>query len=240
MKKVLVFGASGATGRQLVKTLLNKNVVVTAIVRNSISFSPHFPEEVNLVVLEADITNEPMSFFSKCIEENDVMISCLGHNMTFAGVFGSPKLLVHDAIQNIVSVMNDAQPKALKKLILMSSAVVSNTQISEAPPLSQRLVTSILRELVPPHLDNEKAAGLLHCQAKKNSCIEWVMVRPDALIDEEQVSLFDVCESPSRNSIFNSGKTSRINVAMFMSKLVTDETLWRKWKGKMPVIYNII
>lgn len=240
MKKVLVFGASGATGRQLVKTLLNKNLVVTAVVRNSISFSIHVPKVPNLVVLEANITNCPMSFFSKCVDENDVIISCLGHNMTFAGVFGSPRGLVHDAIQNIVSAMNDKQPKALKKLILMSSAAVTNTQILEVPPLSQRLVVSILRVLIPPHLDNEKAADALHCQTKKNSRFEWVMVRPDALIDEERTGPFDVYESPSRNSIFNSGKTSRINVAMFMSKLVTDEILWREWKGKMPVIYNKI
>ena len=240
MNKVLVFGASGSTGKQVVKTLLDRQITVTAVVRNSVSFSKHVPDEANLVVLEADITNEPMSFYSNCIDENDAIVSCLGHNMTLAGIFGSPRLLVHDVMQNIVNTIKNTKPKALKKLILMSSAAVTNTHLSEVPPLSERLVVSVLRTFVPPHLDNEKAAELLHCQATKNRSIEWVIVRPDALFDEKYESPFDVCDSPSRNSIFNSGKTSRINVANFMSKLVTDEALWHKWKGKMPVIYNKI
>jgi hypothetical protein len=44
--------------------------------------------------------------------------------------------------------------------------------------------------------------------------------------------------SPTRSAIFDAGKTSRINVAHFMSTLITDEAVWEKWKGQMPVIYN--
>ncbi|MAX09624.1 MAG: NAD-dependent epimerase, partial [Candidatus Marinimicrobia bacterium] len=31
---------------------------------------------------------------------------------------------------------------------------------------------------------------------------------------------------------------SRVNVAAFMNKLITDQNLWEKWKGQMPVIYK--
>lgn len=34
------------------------------------------------------------------------------------------------------------------------------------------------------------------------------------------------------------GETSRINVAHFMADLITDDGLWSRWKGQMPVIYN--
>ncbi|OOY35540.1 hypothetical protein BOV90_03935 [Solemya velum gill symbiont] len=44
--------------------------------------------------------------------------------------------------------------------------------------------------------------------------------------------------SPVRNVIFNAGKTSRINVADFMSDLAVKSELWNEWKGKMPVIYD--
>lgn len=32
--------------------------------------------------------------------------------------------------------------------------------------------------------------------------------------------------------------TSRINVAHFMADLITDDDTWRRWKGRMPVIYD--
>jgi hypothetical protein len=46
-----------------------------------------------------------------------------------------------------------------------------------------------------------------------------------------------VFPSPIKSAIFNPGKTSRINVAHFMSELIINEELWEKWKAKMPVIY---
>ena len=45
-------------------------------------------------------------------------------------------------------------------------------------------------------------------------------------------------ESVQRSPIFNAGKTSRINVANFITELVSNEELWNKWKYRMPVIYN--
>ncbi len=34
--------------------------------------------------------------------------------------------------------------------------------------------------------------------------------------------------------------TSRINVGHFMADLITDEEIWNRWKGQMPVIYNVV
>ncbi len=34
------------------------------------------------------------------------------------------------------------------------------------------------------------------------------------------------------------GKISRINVGCFMADLISDESVWNQWNGKMPVIYN--
>ena len=33
-------------------------------------------------------------------------------------------------------------------------------------------------------------------------------------------------------------KLVELNVAAFMNKLITDQNIWEKWKGQMPVIYN--
>jgi len=125
------------------------------------------------------------------------------------------------------------------KIILMNTTGNSNRDIPEKTPLSQRFVIYILRLLLPPHLDNENAADFLRLQiGQSNNSIEWAAVRPDALINEDQVSQYDVHTSPIRNAIFDAGSISRINVADFMSELAINPELWDDWKGQMPVIYS--
>ena len=63
-------------------------------------------------------------------------------------------------------------------------------------------------------------------------------VRPDTLINEDNVTEYELYASPIRSALFNPGKTSRINVGNFMARLIVENDLWNKWKGQMPVIYN--
>jgi hypothetical protein len=153
-------------------------------------------------------------------------------------MFGHPRRLVTDAIKKSVKTIESMNVDNKFKIILMNTTGNSNSDIPEKPPYSQRFVISLLRLLLPPHIDNEKAADFLRTQVGQNNNIEWVAVRPDSLINEDKVSQYDINASPVRNVIFNAGTTSRINVADFMSDLVIKSELWNKWKGKMPVIYN--
>ncbi|MFT4818011.1 MAG: hypothetical protein ACI97Y_000139 [Pseudomonadales bacterium] len=94
--------------------------------------------------------------------------------------------------------------------------------------------------LTPNYTDNEQAAEYLRTQiGPHDGFVEWVALRPDGLIDEAEVSDYEVHASPTRSVIFDAGKTSRINVGYFMTELITDDTTWSRWVGKMPVIYNV-
>ena len=73
---------------------------------------------------------------------------------------------------------------------------------------------------------------------KDNEKIEWIAVRPDKLVNEDNQSTYEVYESPVRSPVFNAGTTSRINVSHFMADLLINERLWREWQFKMPVVYN--
>ena len=64
------------------------------------------------------------------------------------------------------------------------------------------------------------------------------MVRPDSLINADQVTEYEVHPSPTRSAIFNPDSSSRINVAHFMADLITNNDIWNNWKGRMPVVYN--
>ncbi|MBW1791421.1 MAG: SDR family oxidoreductase [Deltaproteobacteria bacterium] len=239
MKKVLVLGASGATGRLLVQLLLQKEIEVVAIVRNSNSLINIDSSHTNLQIVEAEISEMQESDLTQYLRECEAVLSCLGHNLTFKGMFGRPRRLVTDAIKKVTKAIESISPNKKIKIILMNTTGNSNRDIPENPPFSQRFVISILRLLLPPHVDNENAADFLRLQiGQNNNSIEWAAVRPDALINEDQVSQYDIHTSPIRNAIFDAGSISRINVADFMSELAVNSELWDEWKGKMPVIYS--
>jgi hypothetical protein len=239
MKKTLVVGASGATGKLLVGDLLKRDVEVIAIVRTSSSLKNTFKSHPNYHEVSASITEMSDSELSPLLKDCDAVLSCLGHNLNFQGMFGEPRRLVTDTIEKVSRVIELLKPDKKVKVILMNTTGNSNRDIPEKPPLSQRFVISIIRLLLPPHVDNEQASDFLRtCIGQSHLFIEWVAVRPDSLTDEVEVSEYEIHQSPTRNAIFDAGSSSRINVANFMANLATDSALWNLWRGKMPVIYN--
>ncbi|MDF1644574.1 MAG: SDR family oxidoreductase [Pseudomonadales bacterium] len=239
MKKILVLGSSGATGKLVVAQLLEQNVNVVAILRSTSSLPEEISSHTKLHLVRADITDLQEQDLANYLQDCTGVISCLGHNLTLKGMFGEPRLLVTDTIKKICRAVERIDSDQKIKVILMNTTGNCNHDIPEKPPLSQRVVISILRWLLPPHADNEKAANFLRLNIGQNhKQIEWAAVRPDALTDDDSVSEYNLCISPAQNAIFNAAATSRINVANFMSRLVCEDFLWNQWKGKMPVIYN--
>jgi len=239
MKTILVVGASGATGRLLVEQLLNRGQSVKAIVRSPKSVPRPLKENPRLTLIHASISELSDSEIATYADGCDAVASCLGHNLTFKGVFGPPRRLVTDTTRRLCNAIQLSHPESPIKFALMNTTGNRNRDLNEPISFAQKCVIGLLRLLIPPHADNEDAADYLRTQiGQNNRMIEWVAVRPDSLVDFESVSEYELYPSPTRSAIFDAGKTSRINVAHFMSTLITDEAVWEKWKGQMPVIYN--
>lgn len=235
----LVVGATGATGRLLVEQLLNRGESVKAIVRAESNFPESISSHNNLSILHASVLDLSDVEMTQFVKGCNAVASCLGHNLSFKGLYGRPHKLVTDATRQLCKAIKDNKPEKTVKFILMNTAGNSNRDISELTSFRHKCVIWLLRLLLPPHVDNEKAADFLRTElGQDDSDIEWVAVRPDNLIDETEVTDYEEHPSPIRDSIFDAGRTSRINVAHFMAELITNQDKWIKWKGKMPVIYN--
>ena len=158
--------------------------------------------------------------------------------MSMKGVYGHPRRLVTDATRRLCNAIKANNSDETTKFVLMNTAGNSNRDLQERISFAQKSVIGLLR-LLPPHVDNEKAADYLRIKIGQNDgAIEWAEVRPDNLINEDEVTEYEVHSSPTRSAIFDAGLTSRINVGHFMADLITDDATWNKWKGQMPVIYN--
>ncbi|WP_053978570.1 NAD(P)-dependent oxidoreductase [Mangrovimonas xylaniphaga] len=236
---ILVVGASGATGRQLVNQLLLQGNKVKVVVRSKEGLPESWYNNENLGMITASILELSDHEMSEYTKDCNAVASCLGHNMTFKGMYGQPRQLVRDTTERLCNAINSNQPQSPIKFVLMNSSGNSNRDLDEPISFAQKCVIGLLRLLLPPHVDNEKAADYLRTQiAQKNKYIEWVAVRPDGLINEEEVTAYEAFPSPIRSAIFDAGTISRINVGHFMSELINNDTLWNTWKGQMPVIYS--
>jgi putative NADH-flavin reductase len=236
--RVLVLGASGATGKLVVKQLIKRHIHTRIVIRKSAVLDEEILESQLVELVEGNIDEFNDFEINNLTNDCNVIISCLGHNLTLKGMFGKPRYLVFNAIKRIsLSVKKQANKKV--KFILMGTTGYTNSLIGETNSMREKIILSLLKLILPPHRDNVKAANFLITEiGNKDEKIEWVVVRPDSLVNHDEESSYEICQSPVRSPIFNAGKTSRINVSHFMTELVTDDKTWKEWQFNTPVIYN--
>ncbi|MEM7031817.1 MAG: NAD(P)-binding oxidoreductase [Chloroflexota bacterium] len=236
---ILVVGASGATGRLLVQQLIEAGHTVKIIVRSVNKLPQSVRNHKNLTVIQAAVLDLSDAELAEHVKGCDAVASCLGHNLTLKGVYGHPRRLVTDATRRLCLAIKTNKSERPTKFVLMNTTGNRNRDLNEPISLAQKAVIGLLRLLLPPHVDNEQAAEHLRSQiGHHDTRIEWVVVRPDGLIDKDEVSEYDLHPSPIRSAIFDAGKTSRINVGHFMAQLIISPDCWQQWQGQMPVIYN--
>ena len=235
---ILVVGASGATGIRLVEELLNREQNVKVIVRSPEKLPDTIKNHKGISVISASVLDLSDKEMADHVAGCDAVASCLGHNLTFKGIYGKPRRLVTEATRRLCMAIKANKSETSTKFVLMNTVANRNRDLNEPIPFAQKIMIALLRLLLPPHPDNEQAAEYLRTVIGQNDkAIEWTAVRPSALIDEESTSEIEVYPSPTR-SILKDGQISRINVGHFMADLITNNDIWNKWKGQMPVIYN--
>ena len=192
-------------------------------------------EHLNVTVVEASILDLSDEQMAELVKGCDAVVSCLGHVVSFKGIFGEPKKLCADATRRLCNAIEASRPTSPTKFILMNTVAVPDPDLREQRTWFERCVLTLLRCLIPPQGDNEAAAEYLHAAvSRENKHLEWCSVRPASLIDGE-VFPYDITEFPV-TSIFTGRPTTRANVAHFMTKLIGDNELWSAWKFKRPVV----
>ena len=234
----LLVGGTGRTGARVLEQLLSRGVSVRAIVRSADRLPRSAAQDPRFEVVVADLLSLSDETLVGYVRGCDAVISCLGHVLTFKGIFGPPRDLVTAATTRLCRAIEAAQPTSPVKFILMSSVSVNQPAGRDTRRGAfERGVVRILRWAVPPAKDNQAAADFL-CDSigTASSFIQWIAVRPDTL-REGDVSGYALHEGLV-SSLFRPGSTNMANVAHFMCEVVGDEATWDRWRGKLPVIVN--
>lgn len=226
-----------ATGKHVVRMLLDKgDTTVVAVTRSSARLlgllNTTDDTDDNLMVREiASLSDLTETDLSELTDGCTAIVSCLGHNLTFRGMYKDGQFLTQ-----IVRKLTAAMPSGCR-FILMGSDGVSHD--GDAPrSRAERTILWLLRYLVPPHADNEGAA---RCLRESPSSLKYCVARPGDLTDDEtDAKGYEVLDHP-RGSLFGGDSTSRMQVADCLVDLATmDPAVFDAKRNRtMPVVYSI-
>jgi nucleoside-diphosphate-sugar epimerase len=253
----LVLGGTGATGRYVVHQLLQLNRSVRVIVRSKkrmiealqdIDYltdkSNRFPvmsdiTEVaatlypSLTIYEASITDLSDQQLQEHCSKVDNVVCCLGHTMSFKGMYGHPRRFVSDTVKRFSNILAGATGSKRKFIVMTSDGVPHPSD--DPHGFWVRSIMGCIRRCVPPHADNE-AAGSYFCNLIGSGNMEWVMVRPTNLQDG-RVTKYKLYNKPV-GLLFGKQVATRANVAKLMVDLIIDENLFQEYKLRMPVVHD--
>lgn len=108
---VLVVGASGATGRLLVEQLLERGQKVKIIAWPAKDLQERVISHEYLSVIHASVLGLSDTEMARHVSGCDALASCLGHNLSFKGMFGSPRRLVTYATRWLCNAARTNNPK---------------------------------------------------------------------------------------------------------------------------------
>lgn len=246
-KKILVAGSTGATGKHVVQMLLDRgDTEVVAIARSQdklIGLLQNSKEKSieNLTIKEAGIRDMTVDELKALTEGCTSVVSCLGHNLTFKGMFREG-LFVSETVKKLTAAM----PKGCRFVLMGTDAVAYPDGSDPKRTRLERGILCLMRCLLPPVKDNELSAEHLFEEAKANpDCYEWVAVRPGDLLEIEEEAGCRVKEDyiiyeHTCGGLFGDNAIARSQVGHFLAELATMDSgaFQKSYNHKMPVIYQ--
>lgn len=208
--KIIIFGASGGTGIEIVKQALDAGYIVTAFVRSLTKIKYNHP---NLSLFQGDVQNAVD--VQKAISGQDAVVSALGP--TRPPVPG----MMEDAAKNIVAAM---KMHNISRLISTTGAGVRDPQ--DQPKLIDHLMKGLLTILAAEVLrDSSNNVSVI-----QQSGLDWTIVRFPRLIDGQHTGKYRA-GYVGKNS---GSQLSRADGADFIVKELTE----KKYLHKMPIVSN--
>ena len=80
--KVLVLGASGATGRLVLMQLVQRKINTRILIRESAVIAEEFTENPLVEIVKGNINELDQSDLELLLQDCELVISCLGHNIS--------------------------------------------------------------------------------------------------------------------------------------------------------------
>lgn len=203
--KLIIFGATGSIGRELVKQALDQGHEVTAFTRNPAQLDS-IQEELSIV--QGDVL-EPASVRA-AVRGQDAVLVALGG--------GGKKQVRANGTRNIIEAMKE---ESLRRIICLSSLGVGDSRDQLNFFWKYIMFGLFLRKAYQDHQQQEKYV--------QGSDLDWTIIRPVAFTNGEHTGRYKSGFFSADEPI--TGKISRADVADFMLKQLTDDRFLHKTSG---------
>lgn len=202
--KLLIFGASGGTGRELVKQALEQNHVVTAFVRDPRKLRI---ENNQLRIVTGDIIDYESVL--NVVKGQDTVISTLGVNIR------KKNTILSSGTKNIIRAMEE---HGVKRFIC-----VTTLGIGDSRGQLGFFYTWILCPLFLGNIFNDKERQEKYI---KESLLDWTIVRPGQLVNGEKMGSYKIWTGKPNEPI--EARITRADLADFILRHLDDEAYLRE------------
>ena len=187
---VALFGATGGTGRELVKKLLHEGHHVTALARTPKKLADL--ADHNLLVMQGDVLEQQDVL--KTVDNTSAVIVSLGTTDN------NPDNVVSEGTRLIIEAMDIVNTD---RLIVVTSLGVGDSK-DQVPFAFKLIMKTVLRKVMADKNVQE--------QYVRDSGLEWTIVRPGGLTDGPATGQYKI----STGSDITAGQVSRADVADFI------------------------
>jgi putative NADH-flavin reductase len=202
--KIVIFGATGYSGKEVLTQALAQNHQVTVLTRSAKSLPL---SHKNLTIVEGNVLNA--ATVHAVLQGQDAVLQCLGIG---GKGDGKPTTFISDATKIIVSEMEKTQ---VKRLIAMSNIGAGNSRAFQ-PWIFNKIILPYFMNWLKVIIDDKNIME----PVIMNSHLDWTIVRCPNIVDK-----------PAKNKITASldGKNLKLSItngdtANFMVQQLTDTT----------------
>lgn len=202
--KILIVGATGRTGQQLLDQALAQGHDVAVFVRTPEAFAQH-PQRARLRIAQGNVLDG--SAVETAVSGQDAVLCALGPRK------GAPDTDLTTGTVNIVRAMEKA---GVRQLIFLSGHGVGDS-VTHTPFIFGKVIIPLFLRGIYEEKAHQEAAI-------RGSTLDWVIVRPTRLTNGPLLGTCRIIE----NYAGMSAKISRADLAAFMlAQLTSDQYLHR-------------
>jgi uncharacterized protein YbjT (DUF2867 family) len=207
IRRVLIVGATGGTGQQLVRQALERGYVVTALVRNPDNCDVY----PGVTVMQGDVLDS--AAVEQAVRGQDAVVSALGHRRYFG-----PTRILSDGTRSIVRAM---QAHGVRRFVCETSLGLGDS----AGRMGMYYTFFVIPLILPFYFWDKTRQE----HAIAASDLDWVIVRPGVLTNATPRGRY--CHGDGIGSFVWTVRISRADVAAFMLDQLTGHAYLRRAPG---------
>lgn len=211
MKNIIVFGASGGTGLEVVEQALEAGHQVTAVLRHPELFPIRHEQ---LKIIKGDVL-QPLTY-EHTFYGKEVIISCLGTRDR------KPTTVYSEGVKNIMEAMKKVE---LNRIICLSAGAV------EIPPKASFIMKFLMKNILQKLFKYNYADMLLMEKQLRESDLDWTVIRPPRLLNGDKTGKY---RTVLNEFIPNMSTLNRSDLAEYIVRHMEDE---KTYKAKVEISY---